>query len=123
MGYGENDIYKPDAPKRDEAIAINTLILKEIKSRLDQAGIPLFLLFASTKMEYDTSTSDFDPKAAREALSATATALDIPYLDPTEQLGLDDFFERDGHWNRAGHTKVAALLSPWLEAQLGLQEK
>ena len=122
-GYGENDIYRPDAPKRAEAIAINALILKEIKSRLDQAGIPLLLLFASTKMEYGTPKPGFDPKAAREALLATATALEIPCLDPTDQLGLEDFFERDGHWNRAGHAKVAALLAPWLETKLGLQNQ
>lgn len=121
-GFGENDIYRPNAPKRDEAIAINALILREIKRKLDQAGIPLLLLFAPSKMEYVAPDSDFDPKAARQALLTSATALGIPCLDPTEQLGMADFFERDGHWNRDGHARVAALLAPWLEARLGLQE-
>lgn len=93
---------------RDTADAVNQALLAEIRDRLRAAGVELILLAVPTKREYPPAGGR-DRRAA-DVLRETARALQVAFVDPVDAMSRSDFWEFDGHWNPAGHRKVAAAL-------------
>jgi lysophospholipase L1-like esterase len=102
---------------RDISITVNTRLMEKIKQRLDKAGIPLAIITAPTKFEYNPSGqygNFIRDNQVAEILANTAADLGIDLINTIPLLDGYDFWVRDGHWNPHGHEKMAAAMVDYL---------
>ncbi len=109
----------------DEAVAINKELLRAIKQKLDQAGIPLTVVGYASKCEYFSDCQGRDGMSpapqqrsgAVDFLKQTLKELDIEFIDSVPLITPDDFWVSDGHWKPQGHEKVAGEISHYLKGK------
>lgn len=108
-------MYDPASEDRAKAIAVNHKLFQAMQQRCDAAGTKLILCIAPGKYEYAKAKEHFDPAAARTPALKTAQLLNIPCIDPSAELSMDDFYVIDSHWNPKGHAKMGHALSLWIK--------
>lgn len=100
--------------QRSHAIEVNDALLAEIKRRLDMAGVPLLVISAPTKLEYENhgegNTGEYNDVLEQE-LAQSCQRHSIDFVPMVARLNMSDFWRRDGHWNPEGHRKLAETLA------------
>ena len=83
-------------------------LLGEMKSYVEAGGAQLLVVVIP---RYQTLSGD-DPRRDHEAALEILRSLSIPFVDTTPSLRASDYNpDPDGHWNEAGHRKVAEILA------------
>ena len=100
-------------PVFEAALDFTAFGLDQFKERADRDGVPLVILSTHTM------GSRGDP--VFDGLAALATARGIPVIDQTDYIRRQGFtakdahWERDHHWNAAGHQWAAEAVLEYLE--------
>jgi len=118
----QKDIYfpqhSPDAADfAERMVAINTKVLTQIRDKARAHDVPLAVVVAPTRYEYESAF----PKQkkgpnmnARNHLLETLKELGIPAIDSTDAIDMSDFWKYDMHWRPSGHAKIADGILDWL---------
>jgi hypothetical protein len=117
--YTPDDILSIDARMRKKAaLDIEADLLGMMNDKVTAAlGAGRFLVaFVPTKIEvipelWDTNTRGYEEG---DQLLERLHVRDIDVLDPRGEFGAEDFWRRDGHWNREGHRVFARVLGEYL---------
>ena len=116
--YQPDDRLSPDARlAKASAIAINKALLKETARSFEREGLDLVVVSAPSKREFNLRgetghTGYYDE--AENILKQTCMELGIPFLPTVDKLTGEDFWDKDGHWSRSGHAKMASAISSYL---------
>ncbi|MFT5152845.1 MAG: hypothetical protein ACI841_002844, partial [Planctomycetota bacterium] len=119
-------LYKPDTEltpvelsAKNAAIAINKALLAEISQFYKSKGLDVMVVSAPCKREYNPLGENGHVAYYREAediLKQTCQEVGLKFLPMVDKLHGDDFWIKDAHWNRDGHTKIANAISSHLIA-------
>jgi hypothetical protein len=131
LGFSREDIYQYDAvgpeenARADTAIEINEKLLGRIAQKLKAAAIPLMIISAPSKCEYDPDCdygNSIVNTNATDFLAESARRLDVDYVDTVRRMDGTDFWETDGHWRPEGHRKMADAILEYLRSEGYLEE-
>lgn len=126
------DLYLPDTiatpevqQQRREAMDVAVALLRDMNAKVTAAlGSGRFVvLFVPTKFETGTAReakAGSKPNLVGDELRSRLRAVEIMVIDGRAVIGPDDFWARDGHWNRKGHEKIATLVSAELKRMLAV---
>ena len=129
LGADENqkDIYVPNHSNDAKLFGldlavVNKKILSKISDRLAEQNVKFSIVVAPTKCEYNqclpSSLKEQDNKGnnnnARNLLLNDLRELGIHYIDSTDSINLNDFWEIDSHWKPSGHVKISNDILKWL---------
>lgn len=126
MAFKQEFLYQADSElkpnevaAKNTAIAINKAIFKEIAKSYKEAGIEVLVVSAPSKREYNPAGKNGHVGYYRDAenlLKKTCEEVGVNFLPLVGELHGDDFWLKDGHWNREGHKKMAKAISAHLSA-------
>jgi hypothetical protein len=125
LGFSREDIYRyddlgPEEKARvDTAVEINEKLLGRIAEKLEAAGIPLMIISAPSKCEYDPDCGYGNSIVNTKAtgfIAESARRLGIDYVDTVGRMDGTDFWVEDGHWRPEGHQKMADAILEYLRS-------
>jgi hypothetical protein len=122
LGSAQKEFYAtPNDPEVQKAVAINAALMREIAGAYQARGIPVIVLAIPTKCELGKCFPDLTEKnyATLELLKQSLQGIEnVTLVDPSSELGIDDYWDHDGHWRPAGNKKVADKLAPAVQKVL-----
>lgn len=125
---------KDDLPEVEKSWEVTAALLRRLRQKTEAAGSKLLVFYIPEKTEihprarerffseYSLNPDFFDLGKPARKLSGTCDSLHIPLIDPTREFiaraKADSsqyfYFEKDWHWNQAGHAVVGEVLGRYL---------
>jgi hypothetical protein len=130
LGFSREDIYQYDdlgpeeKARADTAVEINERLLGLIARKLEAAGIPLLIISAPSKCEYDPGCqygNSIVNTNATDFLAESARRLGVDYVDTVRRMDGTDFWVTDRHWRPEGHRKMADAILEYLGSEGDLE--
>jgi hypothetical protein len=122
--YGGVELNAESKAILEEAVAINSALLEQIRDRTAASGASLAIAPVPTKCEYSSRCRNEDDSArqtvrrgAYTVLEQTAARLGIVFIPTLDALDGNDFWRQDGHWRPSGHDRFARRLGQELDAR------
>ena len=130
----QKDIYVPNHSNEaklyaQDMAAVNKKILSKINNRLKAKNIIFSVIVGPTKCDYGLCfpglSQNIDGNLnnnARNLLINDLNDLEIDFIDPSDSMSLDDFYDIDSHWLPRGHIKIANHILKWLSNNIVIKK-
>lgn len=105
----------PEDSEVKKAVAINAALMRAIARAYADRGIPFVVFAITTKCELGHCFPDLkgDNYVTLKLLKQSLEGIEnVTLVDTSEDLGISDFWDRDGHWRPVGHQKATNKLAP-----------